>query len=216
MDLNKLLQTVALVPAGEMAQWEVEGERCAQITFLGGFIGHRRAGSQLPRGLADVRRIAGQLAKDPANEAALDTQLVAAINKMGTVAGYPKIEAGFWDGPDFFFLPGLLIFEGVTGADPAWLNKVHDKTRMVVAATESGYVNTDLKFEWYRLCRTFEHSPLGKRPTLPQADSHASNESVEMSEMMELDDEAYLVAPTGHSTHLTHSNSTKQVGQYST
>lgn len=95
----------------------------------------------------------------------------------------------------------------MTGADPAWLNKVHDKTRMVVAATESGYVNTDLKFEWYRLCRTFEHSPFGKRPTLPQADSHASNESVEMSEMMELDDEAYLasylVAPLGHSTHLT-------------
>jgi hypothetical protein len=94
-------------------------------------------------------------------------------------------------------------FEGKTGADPALLNQVHDKERLVVAATESGYINTELKFEWYRRCRAFPACPFGKRPTIPQDDSHASNESVEMSAMMELEDEAFLVAPSGHSTHLT-------------
>ena len=38
LDLNAVLQRDALVPEGCDAQWEVEGERCAQITFLGGFL----------------------------------------------------------------------------------------------------------------------------------------------------------------------------------
>jgi hypothetical protein len=39
--LNAILQRNAIVPEGCEAQWEVEGERCAQITFLGGFQGYR-------------------------------------------------------------------------------------------------------------------------------------------------------------------------------
>ena len=41
VDLNAILQRNALVPEGCEAQWEVEGERCSQITFLGGFQGYR-------------------------------------------------------------------------------------------------------------------------------------------------------------------------------
>eukprot|EP00966_Prymnesium_polylepis_P075018 1740351-Prymnesium_polylepis.1 len=37
---------------------------------------------------------------------------------------------------------------------------------------------------------------------MPNADSHASNESVEMSAEMELEDKTLLVAPPGHSTHV--------------
>jgi hypothetical protein len=85
-------------------------------------------------------------------------------------------------------LVGLLIFKGKTGADPAWLNLVHDKQRLMVATTESGYINTELKYEWYRRCKMLEHCPFGRWPTIPNADSHASNESVEMSAEMELED----------------------------
>ena len=77
------------------------------------------------------------------------------------------------------------------------------KSRLVVATTETGYINTQLKFEWYKKCKEMEHCPFGKRPTIPNADSHASNESVEMSAEMELEDKAFLIAPPGHSTHCT-------------
>ena len=121
---------------------------------------------------------------------------------FGQVAGYPKLPPGFWDGPDFCVLVGLIIFKGKAGADPAWLNLVQDKSRLVVATTETGYINTQLKFEWYKKCKELEYCPFGRRPTIPNADSHASNESVEMSAEMELEDKCFLVAPPGHSTHV--------------
>jgi hypothetical protein len=125
------------------------------------------------------------------------------LEAFGEIAGYPKLPAGFWDGDDFCVLVGLLIFKGKTGADPAWLNFVHDKMRLMVATTESGYINTELKYEWYRRCKELSFCPFGKRATIPNADSHASNESIEMSAEMELEDRTFLVAPPGHSTHLT-------------
>jgi hypothetical protein len=191
LDLNKLLTDgTSVVPAGMPAQWEVDGERCEQITVLAGFMGFRdHAINPLgkPTSLGQVKAMikAGEL------------------ESFGEVAGYPKLPLGFWDGPDFCVLVTLIIFKGLTGADPAWLNLVSDKSRVMVACTESGYINTALKLEWYRRCKQLEHCPYGKRPTIPQADSHASNESVEMSAEMELDDRAFLVAPPGHSTHLT-------------
>lgn len=117
VDLNKLLQGACLVPSGGAAQWEVEQERCAQITFIGGYMGHRKHESDLPRTLAEVRQL-----MQGADDARFDLGIAEAIEKMGTVAGYPKVQPGFWDGSDFCVLPGLLIFEGQTGADPAWLS----------------------------------------------------------------------------------------------
>ena len=189
LDLNKLLTDgQSLVPAGMPPQWEVDGERCEQITLLAGYMGFRRKGvGDRPCSLAEVRALIRDKKIEP----------------FGDVAGYPKLPAGYWDGEGFCVLVGLLIFKGKTGADPAWLNLVHDKMRLMVATTESGYINTELKYEWYRRCKELEDCPFGKMPTIPNADSHASNESVTMSAEMELEDQTYLVAPPGHSTHLT-------------
>eukprot|EP00966_Prymnesium_polylepis_P320045 7376436-Prymnesium_polylepis.1 len=190
-DLNALLTSdKSLVPAGCAPRWEVEGERSEQITLLCGFMGHRskefnRSGKYTS--LSEVR-------------AAIKS---GELESFGEVAGYPKLPPGFWDGDDFCILVALLIFKGKSGADPAWLNLVQDKTRLMVATTESGYINTSLKYQWYKRCKELQHCPFGKRPTIPQCDSHASNESVEMSAEMELEDDAHLVAPPGHSTHLT-------------
>ena len=191
MDLNKLLTDgTSVVPVGMVPRWEVDGERCEQITLLVGYVGYRTGSTPNPAGKC--------VSLNQVNE------LIAAGNfpSFGSVAGYPKIPPGFWDGPDFCVLVGLLIFKGKAGADPAWLNLVHDKTRLMVATTESGYINTELKYEWYKACKALEHCPYGKRPTIPNADSHASNESIEMSAEMELEDGTFLVAPPGHSTHI--------------
>jgi hypothetical protein len=40
LDLYEVLQRKGVVPVCCEAQWEVEGERCPQITFLGGFQGY--------------------------------------------------------------------------------------------------------------------------------------------------------------------------------
>ena len=68
---------------------------------------------------------------------------------------------------------------------------------------DTQYINTELKHEWYQRCKQLEHCPFGKRPMLPMADGHVSNESIEMSAEMELEDNALLCGPPGHSTHLT-------------
>ena len=201
VDLNKLLQAASLVPEGGEVRWEVEAERCVQITFLIGFMGYRDEepdGTGLPRNLTDVKRLIAEAKSDAELDAALD-----GISEIGSIVGFPKLEPGFWDSDDFCILPGLLIFEGVTGADPAWLNLVHDKNRLTIATTESGFINTDTKFQWYKHIRAQPYVPFGKRPTIPQADNHISNESIAMSEMMEVVDEAHLIGPNGHSTHLT-------------
>ena len=188
-DLNKILtEGQSLVPAGMEPRWEVPGERAEQMTLLAGYMGYRPSAiDDRPRSLADVRaRIAD-----------------GTLESFGEVAGYPKIPPGYWDGPDFCVLVGLLVFKGKTGADPAWLNFVQDKSRLMVCTTESGHINTQLKYEWYHKCKELYFCPFGKRPTIPNADSHASNESVEMSAEMELEDDSHLVAPPGHSSHIT-------------
>ena len=137
-----------------------------------------------------------------ANVIPLADDLGSRLQSFGQVAGYPKLPPGFWDNEDFCVLPALLIFNaGDTAPDPAWSNFIHDKDRLMIASTESGYINTDLKYEWYRRCKAQPWVPWGKRPTLPTADHHASNESVEMSAEMEAD-EAFLAGGPGHSTHL--------------
>ena len=176
-------------------------------------MGYRREESDRLRSLKQVRElhdraraIAVACGGDNGMAAAperMDAELAADIAKFGAVAGYPKLEPGFWDDDDFCLLPGLLIFEGKSAADPAWLNLVHDRDRLLVATTESGFIDTNHKYQWYQRCKTLKYCPFGKRPTIPQCDGHASNESVEMSAEMELEDQAYLVEPPGHSTHLT-------------
>ena len=205
VDLNKLLQRNALVPEGAEAQWEVDGERCPQITFLGGFMGYRDEERAKKLGL-----LASLASAREAHEALHDEdttgmseELVAKLRSIpGSVAGYPKLPANFWDADDFCVLPALLIFNaGESAPDPAWSNLVHDKDRLIVASTESGYVNNELKHKWYQHCKAQPLVPWGKRPTLPTADHHSSNESVKMSLEMEAD-EAYLAGGPGHSTHL--------------
>ena len=201
VDLNALLQAAAMIPGGGEARWEVEAERCVQITYLIGFMGYSNpedTESDLPRSLVDVRKLIAESKSDAELDAAL-----GGFADIGSIVGFPKLEPGFWDSDDFCILPGLLIFDGKTGADPAWLNLVHDRDRLVVATTESGFINTGLKFDWYKHCRAQSFVPFGKRPTMPQADNHVSNESIEMSEMMECEDDATLIGPNGHSTHLT-------------
>ena len=138
MDLNKMLTDgTSIVPKGQVARWEVDGERCEQITLLLGYRGHRTASTPNPAGkLLSLKQVRNQIAKGE-------------LSPFGEVAGYPKLPPGFWDGPDFSVLVSLLIFKGATGADPAWLNLVQDKSRLMVATTESGYINTELKYEWY-------------------------------------------------------------------
>ena len=230
LDLNAILQRNALVPEGCEAQWEVEGERCAQITFLGGFQGYRDKQRGEERGrhsslAAVMEQLRGQRdAETPSDvQSSLEpifreeSELPAAVlpgaasssagsapkpRRVGWVAGYPKLQPGFWDDDDFCILPGLLIFNaGDTAPDPAWSNFMRDKDRLLIASTESGYVNTDLKYMWYKHCKAQAFVPWGKRPTLPTADHHSSNESIEMSIEMEGDD-CYLSGGPGHSTHL--------------
>ena len=54
MDLNKLLTDgTSLVPAGMVPRWEVDGERCEQMTVLLGYMHglphsrHRESGGQV-------------------------------------------------------------------------------------------------------------------------------------------------------------------------
>jgi hypothetical protein len=204
LDLNKLLQRRALVPDGAEAQWEVEGERCPQITFLGGFMGYRNEERATEMGLLATLASARELIElvRGGDTAGLSEELIAKVSGIGSVAGYPKLPANFWDDEDFCLLPALLIFNaGDSAPDPAWSNFVHDKDRLILASTESGYVTTELKYAWYKHCKAQPLVPWGKRPTLPTADHHASNESVAMSLEMEAD-EAYLAGGPGHSTHL--------------
>ena len=230
LDLNAILQRDALVPEGSEAQWEVEGERCAQITFLGGFQGYRDKQRGAERGRhSSLGAVMEQLRGQRSAESPPDVQSVleplceeesalpAAVlpsaasstagsapkpRGVGWVAGYPKLQPGFWDDDDFCILPGLLIFNaGDTAPDPAWSNLVRDKDRLLVASTESGYVNTDLKHTWYKHSKAQPFLPWGKRPTLPTADHHSSNESIEMSIEME-GDACLLSGGPGHSTHL--------------
>ena len=191
LDLHKLLTDGdVLAPAGMPAYIEVDGERCEQITLLIGFMGYRDETHNKNNRFRSLNQIKEVIQNDNS------------LN-IGDVAGYPKLRAGFWDDDDFMVLPGLLVFKGAAGADPAWLDLVHDKTRLMVACTESGYVTTELKYEWYRRCKELKDCPFGKRPTIPQCDSHSSNESVEMSAEMELEDDAHLISPPSHSTHAT-------------
>jgi hypothetical protein len=203
IDLNDLLQRRGLVPEGMEAKWETEAERCPQITFLGGFQGYldkERAGKQgRACSLPEVRELFWRARAD---DATLDGELAAKLRAMGQVAGYPKLQPGIWDCDDFCILPGMLIFNaGDTAPDPAWSDFVFDKDRLTVTSTESGYINSDLKCGWYRHCKAQSWVPWGKRPTMPTADHHASNETVELSAEMEAD-EAYLCGAPGHSTHL--------------
>ena len=46
---------------------------------------------------------------------------VRELPSYGEITGYPKLPLGFWDDEDFFVMPILIIFKGLTGADPAWL-----------------------------------------------------------------------------------------------
>ena len=139
MDLNKLLTDgKSLVPMGMVPRWEVDGERCEQMTLLAGYMGFRTATTANPAGkMLSLGQVRDKMGTD-------------FLPSFGEVAGYPKLPPGFWDGPDFCVLVGLLIFKGKAGADPAWLNLVHDKSRLVVATTETGYISTQLKYEWYR------------------------------------------------------------------
>eukprot|EP00966_Prymnesium_polylepis_P230026 5322671-Prymnesium_polylepis.1 len=122
-----------------VARWEVDGERCEQITLLAGYMGYRReelesSGRDLAGKLVSLKQVRERIAS-------------GAMDSFGEVAGYPKLPPGFWDGEDFCVLVGLLIFKGKAGADPAWLNLVQDKARLTVATTEPGYINTQLKYE---------------------------------------------------------------------
>ena len=126
---------------------QVEGERSAQITFLGGFMGYRREDAEQPRSLKEVRALhekaravvaqGGGDENTEIGDARMDADLAAEVSKFGTVAGYTKLEPGFWDGDDFCLLPGLLIFEGKTSPDSAWSNHLHDRDRLLIATTES-------------------------------------------------------------------------------
>ena len=201
IDLNALLQGAKLLLEGEDAIWEVDSKRCPQITLLIGEVGHEPEHAGVPRRLKDVVELINKV-----NAAAPDDPLsnprFAALRDIGFVAGYPKLPASFWDTENYCILPSLLIFEGKTAPDPAWLNYVKDKTKMMLATTESGFIVTGAEYEWYQLCKAYPLCPFGKKPCIPFADSHASNESIEMSLEMEAD-LALLSAPPCHSTHLT-------------
>jgi hypothetical protein len=167
-------------------------------------MGQRHKDSEKLRSLKQVREIHDwALLNHDGNSAARDAQLADEIAKFGVVAGYPKLDPGFWDDGDFMLLPGMLIFDGKLPPDEAWSNHLHDRDRLLVATSDSGFINTELKYEWYKRCKRIPFCPFGRKPTIPQADGHASNESVEMSAEMELQDEAYLIEPCGHSTHIT-------------
>ena len=101
VNLNKLLQTAALVPSGGEERWEVEAERCVQITFLIGFMGYSDPEVTelgLPRSLVDVRRLIAESKTDEELDAALD-----GLAEIGSIVGYPKLEPGFWDSEHFAF-----------------------------------------------------------------------------------------------------------------
>eukprot|EP00966_Prymnesium_polylepis_P003115 71450-Prymnesium_polylepis.1 len=98
LDLYEVLQRKGLVPEGCEAQWEVEGERCPQITLLGGFQGYldKERGEELGLqvSLPDVTELFWRArAGDPSLGAELCSQLAG----IGQVAGYPKLPPGFWD-----------------------------------------------------------------------------------------------------------------------
>eukprot|EP00966_Prymnesium_polylepis_P173124 4004375-Prymnesium_polylepis.1 len=121
LDLYEVLQRKGVVPVGCEAQWETEGERCPQITFLGGVQGYivtqtaKETGR--PYSLPEVRE---QFWRARAGDAALPSDMLAQLSSIGQVAGYPKLPPGYWDCEDFCVLPGLLIFNaGDSAPDPA-------------------------------------------------------------------------------------------------
>ncbi len=79
--------------------------------------------------------------KELLRDGELDDALGRELPKIGSIAGYPKLPLNFWDSENFFLLPVLIIFEGTTGADAAWLDHVHDRDKCVVTTSESGFVN---------------------------------------------------------------------------
>ena len=73
---------------------------------------------------------------------------------------------------------------------------------MLVAATETGFIDNRLKLKWYEYMKTFPLCPLGKKPTVPQCDSHASNCDVKLKAQMAIDG-CHCIYPPSHSTHVT-------------
>ena len=121
---------------------------------------------------------------------------------LGGGGRYPKLPADFWDSELFYILPTLIIFDGLTGADPAWLNNVSNRDKFVTATTESGFIDTLLKLAWYRHCKSQESCPWSRVPVMQQTDNHASNEGIGLSIETE-NDGVSLVGTPGHSTHAT-------------
>ena len=69
----------------------------------------------------------------------MGAQLAKELSDCGQVAGYPKLEPGFWDCDEFCVLPGLLIFNaGDSAPDPAWSNLIKDKDRLVIGEVVEG------------------------------------------------------------------------------
>eukprot|EP00966_Prymnesium_polylepis_P176115 4076463-Prymnesium_polylepis.1 len=89
MDLNKMLtEGTSLVPAGMAPLWEVDGERCEQMTLLIGYMGFRSAEHNRLKRYVSLREV----------RAAIKAGKLPAY---GEVAGYPKLPPGFWDDEDF-------------------------------------------------------------------------------------------------------------------
>jgi hypothetical protein len=77
-----------------------------------------------------------------------------------------------------------------------------DDKKMLVAATDTGFINNDLKYKWYEYMKTFKYCPVGKKATIPQCDSHASNCSMKLKSQMAID-KCHCIYPPSHSTHIT-------------
>ena len=66
----------------------------------------------------------------------------------------------------------------------------------------AGYIDSAQKFCWYEHNKTFRWCPIGKKPTMPNCDSHITNTSVDMQVQQSVD-RCYQISPCSHSTDST-------------
>eukprot|EP01050_Picozoa_sp_SAG11_P016883 SAG11_NODE_2360_length_3462_cov_2.125186_2_plen_736_part_00 len=148
---------------GSDARYIVLGEQCPHITVLSGFVGYKKKTTSEKKYLDDFTAASKRCLNCLTDEA-----MDAWIEDVGGIGGFPLIPADFWDDDEFYVLPSLVIFQGETGADPAWMQLVENKNKTVVCCTSTGYINGHFKHLWYKHCKAQPSCPYGKRPLIPQ------------------------------------------------
>ena len=108
-----------------------------------------------------------------------------------------------FDTDHFHILPLLVLFAARSGVDPSWLRHCKSK-KMMCMTTPDGWMDEKSKLAWYKAARKARCSPLAdrERRVLHQVDQHYSNETIELSALLEEDNNIGLNTPGHHTAAL--------------